>query len=90
MFAVPLARLRRYVGSYGDSREVVARVTLQGSQLQAELFGNGRPLTLVAQTANRFTFLRTAGTVEFVEREGQPTLLRVSVSEVNREAPKRP
>lgn len=88
--AVPVARLRRYAGSYGSSGDVVARVTLRGSQLQAELFGNGRPLILVPQTANRFTFLRTAGTVEFVERQGLPTLLRVSVAEVTREAPKLP
>ena len=85
-----MARLRRYVGSYGSPRDVVARVTLQGGTLQAELFGNGRPLQLVPQTATRFTFLRTAGTVEFVEREGSPTLLRLSVAETSREAPKLP
>jgi hypothetical protein len=87
---VPAARLRRYVGSYGSPRDVVARVTLRGGTLQAELFGNGRPLQLVPQTATRFTFLRTAGTVEFVERAGSPTLLRLSVAEASREAPKLP
>lgn len=88
--AVPVSRLRRYVGSYGSADDVVARVALRGSQLQAELFGNGRPLVLVPQTANRFTFLKTAGTVEFVERTGLPTVLRVTVAEVSREAPKLP
>jgi hypothetical protein len=87
---VPSARLRRYVGSYGSPGDTVARVTLRGGELLAELFGNGRPLTLVPQSANRFTFRRTAGTVEFVERDGSPTLLKLTVAEVSREAPRLP
>lgn len=83
--AVPLSRLRRYVGTYGTPRETVATITLRGGQLWAAVFGDD-PLPLVPQTASRFTFRRTAGTVEFVERPNEPMSLRVIVAENDREA----
>lgn len=85
---VTQARLQRYVGSYGTPDAVVAKVTLRGRELFVELFGNGRSLALVPETLNRFAFRRTAGTVEFVERDGTPSAIRLSVAEVSQEAPR--
>ena len=83
--SVPMARLRRYVGAYGTAQDTMAIITLRGGQLHASVFGDD-PLPLVPLTASRFTFRRTAGTVEFTETPNAPMRVRVVVAENDREA----
>jgi len=82
--ALAPAALERLVGTYGSGTDRVATVTRRGARLYIDLFGRGVPLELVAQSASRFDFIRTAGTVEFVVAAGQPTRLVLKVAGIDR------
>jgi hypothetical protein len=85
---VPASTLRRYVGTYGTGGDVAAVVRLRGTQLVAEFLDNGVERPLVPLSPTRFTLPRTESAIEFVERPGQPTLIRFAFAEVRREAPR--
>lgn len=88
--AVSPAVLSSYVGRYGENGSVVARITHRGGKLYIDMFGRGYPLELVPQTRTKFDFRFTAGTAEFIATPGQPTRLRLSVAENEREVPRMP
>lgn len=78
------AALDRFVGNYGVGKERLAIVTRQGSTLFMDPFGRGVPLELVPQTATRFEFLRTAGTVEFAAGDTKSSRVQVKVAGIDR------
>ena len=88
--AVPTAVLERYVGTYGTATEKVAVVTRRGGRLFIDPFNHVIPLELVPQSATRFEFLKTAGSVEFVTAAGKPTSVTIKVAGLERTVDKRP
>ncbi len=88
--SVPPAVLDRYVGKYGSATETIAIVTRRGSRLFIDPFNHVIPLELIPQSATRFEFLKTAGTVEFVTAPGAPTKVTIKVAGLDRTAEKRP
>ena len=82
--------LERYVGTYGTATEKVAVVTRRGGRLFIDPFNHVIPLELVPQSATRFEFLKTAGSVEFVTAAGKPTSVTIKVAGLERTVDKRP
>lgn len=78
------AALDRLVGNYGVGKDRLAIVTRQGNKLFMDPFGRGVALELVPQTATRFEFLRTAGTVEFAPGNDKAARVQVTVAGIDR------
>jgi len=81
-----VSELDRWVGRYHAGGGIDVDVTRDGSELVARFFG--RTFPLVAETPSRFTFPRTAGTVEFSVRGGTPHLA-ITIAEQQIEANRR-
>jgi hypothetical protein len=88
--ALSPAVLDRFVGSYGTATDKVATVTRRGGRLFINPFSHRTALALVPQSATRFVFVRTAGTVEFVSAPGKPIAVTVKVAGLERSGEKRP
>lgn len=78
------AALDRFVGNYGVGKDRLAIVTRQGNKLFMDPFGRGVALELVPQSATRFEFLRTSGTVEFASGSGKAAKVQVTVAGIDR------
>lgn len=82
------AALERFVGTYATGTSHAATITRSGSRLFIALSANGRRFELVPQSATRFVFVRTAGTVEFTMPSGAPPQVTLSVAGIQRSAPR--